>query len=57
MDNCRIYVAGHKGMVGSALVRLLKDKHEVKLIVRDRAKLDLTNQIEVQKFFKEEKVS
>jgi GDP-L-fucose synthase len=56
MDNCRIYVAGHKGMVGSALVRFLKDKQEVKLIVRDRAKLDLTNQIEVQKFFKEEKI-
>ena len=56
MNNCRIYVAGHKGMVGSALVKLLKNTQEVELIVRDRAELDLTNQAEVQKFFKEEKI-
>ena len=56
MDNCRIYVAGYKGMVGSALVKLLKNIQEVELIVRDRAELDLTNQAEVQKFFKEEKI-
>jgi GDP-L-fucose synthase len=56
MNNCRIYVAGYKGMVGSALVKLLKNTQEVELIVRDRAELDLTNQAEVQKFFKEEKI-
>ena len=56
MNNCRIYVAGHKGMVGSALVKLLRNTQEVELIVRDRAELDLTNQAEVQKFFKEEKI-
>ena len=55
MDNLRIYLAGHKGMVGSALVRILKKKN-VKLITRDRKDLDLINQAAVQDFFKKEKI-
>ena len=52
MASLKIFVAGHKGMVGSALVRLLKKKN-IEIITRDRTELDLTNQREVQNFFKE----
>ena len=51
----RIFVAGHKGMVGSALVRFLK-KDNNELILRDRKELDLLNQKDVQNFFKYEKI-
>ena len=46
-----VYVAGHNGMVGSALVRLLGNRPDVTLITRNRAELDLTNQAAVQAFF------
>ena len=52
----RIFIAGHKGMVGSALIRLLQKQKEIEIITRDRAELDLTNQAEVQNFFKKEKI-
>ena len=55
MANPRIFIAGHKGMVGSALVRLL-EKQKVELITKDRTELDLLNQAEVQVFFKKEKI-
>ena len=55
MANLRVFIAGHKGMVGSALVRLLKKKN-VELIIKDRAELDLLNQAAVQVFFKTEKI-
>jgi len=55
MKNLRIYIAGHHGMVGSALVRLLQ-KQNVKLITRDRKELDLLNQQDVENFFKNEKI-
>ena len=51
----RVFIAGHKGMVGSALVRLL-EKQKVELITKDRTELDLLNQAEVQVFFKKEKI-
>jgi GDP-L-fucose synthase len=53
----KIYVAGHRGMVGSALVRhFLANGHPVKSIVtRTHAELDLTNQAAVNAFFAEEK--
>ena len=59
MANLRIFVAGHKGMVGSALVRLLKkqNKKKIEIITRERAELDLINQNEVQNFFKKEKIN
>ena len=53
--NSKIYVAGHRGMVGSALVRLLKSKGYQNLIVRSSDELDLTDQQSVEDFFKKEK--
>lgn len=52
----RIFVAGHRGMVGSALVRLLSRRDDVELIVRTRQELDLTNQAAVQAFFAKERI-
>ncbi|MFC7292956.1 GDP-L-fucose synthase [Hirschia litorea] len=47
----RIFVAGHRGMVGSAIVRQLKDKGYTNIITRTRSELDLTNQAAVRDFF------
>lgn len=51
----RIYVAGHRGLVGSALMRQLNARGYVNVITRTHAELDLTNQAEVQAFFDREK--
>ena len=51
----KIYIAGHNGMVGSAIVRLLKKEGYSNLIFRSSKQLDLRNQSEVQDFFKTEK--
>ena len=56
MANLRIFIAGHNGMVGSALLRYLKKIKNIDLIYKDRKKLDLTNQTDVQNFFKKEKI-
>jgi len=48
---CRIFIAGHRGMVGSAILRSLSDAGYQHLIVRPRAELDLLDQRAVQKFF------
>lgn len=53
--DAKIYIAGHKGMVGSAIWRNLEEKGYSNLIGRTHQELDLTNQREVEKFFKEEK--
>jgi GDP-L-fucose synthase len=53
--NQKIYVAGHRGMVGSAIVRNLEAKGYNNIIGRTRAQLDLTNQAAVQAFFEQEK--
>ncbi len=51
----RIYVAGHRGLVGSAIIRQLEARGFASLITRTHAELDLTNQADVQAFFVEEK--
>jgi GDP-L-fucose synthase len=51
----RIYVAGHRGLVGAALVRTLRAQGFENLIVRDRAALELTQQAPVEAFFKDAK--
>jgi len=51
----KIYVAGHRGMVGSALVRQLEQDADVELITRTHAELDLTDQNAVRDFFESEK--
>jgi GDP-L-fucose synthase len=53
--NTKIYVAGHRGMVGSAIVRQLQAKGFHNLVVRTHAELDLTNQQAVADFFQKEK--
>ena len=51
----KIYVAGHKGLVGSAIIRQLKKEGYKKIIFVDRSKIDLTNQLKVLKFLKKKK--
>jgi GDP-L-fucose synthase len=51
----KIYVAGHRGMVGSAICRALKGKGFTNLIVRSSKELDLKNQLAVADFFSKEK--
>jgi GDP-L-fucose synthase len=51
----KIYVAGHRGMVGSAIVRKLKSFGYNNILTRSHDELDLTNQTQVQKFFAAEK--
>ena len=51
----KIYVAGHRGMVGSAIVRKLQEQGYENLILRTHAELDLTNQAAVESFFATEK--
>lgn len=49
----KIFVAGHRGMVGSAIVRQLQAKGYINIITATHAELDLCNQADVQQFFKE----
>lgn len=51
----KIYVAGHRGMVGSAIVRTLVQQSQANFVKRTHAELDLTNQAAVQTFFAKEK--
>ncbi len=51
----KIYIAGHRGMVGSAIVRELERKGYTNLVYRTHQELDLTNQAAVQHFFETEK--
>ncbi len=53
--NFKIFVAGHKGLVGSAIVRKLKEKNYKKIITIEKSKLDLTNQLNVLNFLKRNK--
>ena len=51
----KIYVAGHRGMVGSAIVRELANHGQTNIVVRTHAELDLTNQQAVRAFFEAER--
>ena len=51
----KIYVAGHRGLVGSAIVRNLQAKGYTNVIGRTHKELDLTNQQQVREFFEAEK--
>ncbi|MGB6353074.1 MAG: GDP-L-fucose synthase [Steroidobacteraceae bacterium] len=51
----RIYVAGHRGLVGSAIVRALRQRGKVDLVLRTHAELDLTDQPAVRQFFEAER--
>jgi len=53
--NSKIYIAGHNGLVGSAILRKLKQKGYKNIIYSDRKSLDLTNQLSVYKFLKKNK--
>lgn len=51
----KIYIAGHSGLVGSAIVRQLEKRGFTNLLMRTHKKLDLTNQVQVQNFFQQER--
>jgi GDP-L-fucose synthase len=54
-EEAKIYVAGHSGMVGSAIVRRLYREGYPNILIQNHSELDLTQQEETEKFFKEEK--
>ncbi|BBT02407.1 hypothetical protein WP7S18E04_29690 [Klebsiella sp. WP7-S18-ESBL-04] len=56
MSKKRIYVAGHRGMVGSAICRELSLRDDVELITKTHTELDLTKQIDVQTFFENDNI-
>ena len=51
----KIYVAGHNGMVGSAICRLLEKRGYKNILLKSHSELDLTKQSDVYEFFKNEK--
>jgi GDP-L-fucose synthase len=51
----KLFIAGHNGMVGAALVRRFRDEDGVKLLLRSRTELDLLDQAAVDQFYAEEK--
>ena len=52
----KIFIAGHNGMVGTAILKLLKKKKNIKLFLKNKKELDLRNQKKVQNFFKNNKI-
>ena len=55
MGGDKIFIAGHQGMVGSAILRALSSKNAGQIITRTHSELDLTDQTAVRKFFKDER--
>jgi GDP-L-fucose synthase len=53
--NSKIYIAGHNGLVGSALVRILRENGYQNLVLKNRQELDLTSNSQVKDFFEKEK--
>ena len=56
MSKKRIFIAGDRGMVGSAIVRQLIKRHDVEVITRTRQDLDLLDQSQVHQFFQNEAI-
>jgi GDP-L-fucose synthase len=54
--NKRIYVAGHRGLVGSAIVRALHKRDHANIVTRAHAELELTDQAQVRAFFAQEQI-
>ncbi|MEY8200790.1 MAG: NAD-dependent epimerase/dehydratase family protein, partial [Colwellia sp.] len=52
----KIFIAGHNGMVGSAIVRLLQADKNIELVLRTRSELDLLSQADVQAFFETQNI-
>ena len=57
MANFNIFVAGHTGMVGSSILRLLLKKGQKNILTKSHSELDLTNQKDVINFFKKKKIN
>ena len=55
MPKSKIFVAGHKGMVGASITKLLLKKGYKNIITKSHSELDLTNQANVISFFKKKK--
>jgi GDP-L-fucose synthase len=56
MQQPRIYVAGHQGLVGSAIVRALAARGHTDIVTRSHAQLELTDQAQVREFFRSERI-
>ncbi len=54
-ENSKIYIAGHRGMVGSSLMGILQSKGYTNIVTRLHSELDLTRQTEVENFFEKER--
>ena len=53
--NAKIYVAGHRGLVGSAIIKNLNSKGYFNIVTKTHSELDLTDQLAVQEFFKNQR--
>jgi GDP-L-fucose synthase len=52
-----VFVAGHRGMVGSAIIRELESRNDCEIITRTKSELNLSDQISVQQFFSQHKIN
>jgi GDP-L-fucose synthase len=56
MSKKRVFIAGHKGMVGSAIVRQLSQDQTIEIVIRDKSELNLLDQVAVSQFFSEQAI-